>query len=156
MHQVYLSEVKTLRPKRHLERGLLRARYGQAAGFRIPRAPPAGRPHPGEGPASPPAALSGLDHLGGKLYLSLSSCRSYVQGDLLDGQGPHPGVVMAVAPSAAADRRAGSHRRSGAGIDGMVLIVQVTALNRPTPIESRPRATDLSLRLHIASQRCHT
>ena len=40
------------------------------------------------------------------------------------------------------------------GVDGMVLIVQVTALHRATPIEGWPRAADLSLRLHTG-QGCH-
>ena len=41
------------------------------------------------------------------------------------------------------------------GVDSMLLIVQVTALHRTTPIEGWPRAADLALRLHLTGQGCH-
>src|SRR5262245_54044678 len=84
VHQMYLCEVKTLRPKEHLEWG--RSMPG-----------PARQPDlefleyhllacciPGQCPAGPPAALGGLDHLGNKLYLSRGPLRGDIQSDLLD------------------------------------------------------------------------
>ena len=71
VHQVYLCEVKTLRPKNHLERGRSVPGTVRQPDLEFLEHHLLARRILGQCPAGPPAALGGLDHLGGKLYLSL-------------------------------------------------------------------------------------
>ena len=116
VHQVYLGEVKTLRPKNHLERGRRVPGTVRQLDLEFLEYHLLACRIPSQCPASPPATLGGLDHLGDKLYLSLGPFIDDVQGDLLNWQGPHPGVTyLQLAQSAAADCRVGSLHRSDAG-----------------------------------------
>ena len=156
VHQVYLCEVKTLRPKSHLERGRSVPGTVRQLDLEFLEHHLLAHRSSGQCPAGPPAALGGLDHLGSKLYLSLDPCRGDVQGDLLDWQGPHLGVAyLQLCRQLWLTAELGAFVGQVQGVDGMVLIVQVTALNRATPIEGWPRAADLSLRLHITGQGCY-
>src|SRR6185369_17800738 len=75
---------------------------------------------------------------------------------LLDWQGPYPGVAyLQLRGDLRLTAELGAFVGQVQGVDSMVLIVQVTAFYRATPIEGRPRATDLSLRLHITGQGYH-
>src|SRR5215475_10492301 len=93
VHQAYLHEVKTLRPENHLERGRSVPGTVRQPDLEFLEHHLLARRIPGQCPAGPPAALGGLDHLGGKQYLSLDPLISDVQSDLLDWQGPRPGVT---------------------------------------------------------------
>jgi hypothetical protein len=156
VHQAYLYEVKTLRPKNHLEWGRSVPGPARQPDLEFLEHHLLARRIPGQCPAGPPAALGGLDHLGGKQYLSFGPFISNVQGDLLDWQSPHPGVTyLQLRGQLRLIAKLGAFVGQMQEVDSMVLIVQVTALNRATPIEGWPRAADLSLRLHLTGQGCH-
>src|SRR4030095_14020280 len=87
-HQAYLYEVKTLRPKNHLEWGRSVPGPARQPDLEFLEHHLLARRIPGQCPAGPPAALGGLDHLGGKQYLSFGPFISNIQGDLLDWQSP--------------------------------------------------------------------
>jgi hypothetical protein len=129
VHQVYLCEVKMLRPKGHLEWShSVPGTVGQPDLEFLDYHLLAHR-SPGQGPAGPPAALGGLDHLSGKLYLSLGPLIGDVQDNLLDWQGPHPGVAyLQLRCKLRLTPELGAFVGQVQGVDGMVLIVQVTDL----------------------------
>ena len=93
IHQVYACEVKSLRSKGYLERGRSLPGTVRQSDLEFFEHHLLARRIPGQCPASPPTALRGLDHLCGKLYLSLRPLIGDVQGDLLDWQGPHLGTA---------------------------------------------------------------
>ena len=129
MHQVYACEVKPLWPKGCLERGCSLPGTIRQPDLEFFEDYLLARRIPGQCPAGPPAALGGLDHLSGKLYLSRGPLIGDVQGDLLDWQGPHLGAAyLQLRCELRLTAELGAFVGQVQGVDGMVLIVQVTDL----------------------------
>src|SRR5262249_24219432 len=93
IHQVYACEVKALRSKGHLERGHSLPGTVRQSDLEFFEHHLLARRIPGQCPTGPPTALSGLNYLGSKLYLSLGPIIGDVQRDLLDWQGSHLGAA---------------------------------------------------------------
>jgi hypothetical protein len=127
MHQMYPCEVKPLRPKGHLERGRRMPGTVRQLDLEFFEYYLLARRRSGQCPTGPPAACGGLDHLSGKLYLTLDSCRSDVQGDLLDWQSSHLGVAyLQLRGQPRLTAKLGACVGQVQSVDGMLLIVQVT------------------------------
>ena len=126
MHQVYPCQVKPLWPKGHLNRGRSVPGTVRQPDLEFLEHLLAHRSS-GQCPTGPSAARGGLDHLHSKLYLPLDPCRGDVQGNLLDWQGPHLGVAyLQLCHQLWLTAKLGACVGQVQGVDGMLLIVQVT------------------------------
>ena len=129
MHQVYACEVKPLWPKDYLEWGRSVPGTVRQPDFAFLEHHLLARRSPGQSPAHPPTTASGLDHLSGKLYLALGPLIGDVHSDLLDWQSPRLGMAY---PQLRCKLRLtaelGAFVGQVQGVDGMLLIVQVTDL----------------------------
>jgi hypothetical protein len=129
MHQVYACEVKSLWSKDYLERDRSLPGTVRQPNFALLEHHLLARRSPGQSPANPPATASGLDYLSGKLYLSLGPLIGDGHGDLLDWQGPHLGVAyLQLRCKLRLTAELGAFVGQMQGVDGMLLIVQVTDL----------------------------
>jgi hypothetical protein len=127
MYQVHLCEVKPLRPKGHLDRGRSVPGTVRQPDLEFFEHHLLARRSSGQCPTGPPAARGGLDHLSSKLYLPLDPCRSEVQSDLLDWQGPHLSLAyLQLRRQPRLTTELGACVGQVQGVDGMLVIVQVT------------------------------
>jgi hypothetical protein len=127
MHQVYPCEVKPLWPKGHLDRGRSVPGTVRQPDLEFFEHYLLARRSSSQCPTGPPATGGGLDHLSGKLYLSLDPCIGDIQGDLLDRQDPHLGVTyLQLRRQSWLTAELGAGVGQVQGVDGMLVIVQVT------------------------------